>query len=205
MSTFSSYDTPLGEITVDLEGLNLNTVVQSLRLTGAFKPIARDIDINEHSLELHLPFIKRVLPNATLVPIMVGQLSAPDQLLHASILAPFFNDPANLFIISTDFCHWGTRFGYTPHDGNVPIYEFIQALDRRAMTAIESANPAVFGEYLQHTKNTICGRNPVLVLLALLESNPHCVEFIHYAQSSKAKSFKDSSVSYAAAKIYKLT
>lgn len=32
---------------------------------------------------------------------------------YGSLLAPFLADPCNLFIISSDFCHWGSRFSYT--------------------------------------------------------------------------------------------
>ena len=31
-------------------------------------------------------------------------------------LAPYLDDPGNLFVISSDFCHWGSRFRYTHHD-----------------------------------------------------------------------------------------
>ena len=29
------------------------------------------------------------------------------------MLAKYLDDPANVFIVSSDFCHWGTRFSYT--------------------------------------------------------------------------------------------
>ena len=32
---------------------------------------------------------------------------------YGRILAKYADDPKTLFIISTDFCHWGTRFNYT--------------------------------------------------------------------------------------------
>jgi predicted class III extradiol MEMO1 family dioxygenase len=28
------------------------------------------------------------------------------------LLAPYLSDPGTLFIISSDFCHWGSRFNY---------------------------------------------------------------------------------------------
>jgi MEMO1 family protein len=38
--------------------------------------MSKQIDENEHSLEMHLPYIKKVLPDVKLIPIMVGNLSA---------------------------------------------------------------------------------------------------------------------------------
>lgn len=32
---------------------------------------------------------------------------------YGQLLAPYLSDPSNLFIISSDFCHWGTRFKFT--------------------------------------------------------------------------------------------
>lgn len=33
--------------------------------------------------------------------------------LYGQLLGPFLDDPTNLFVISSDFCHWGQRFGFT--------------------------------------------------------------------------------------------
>jgi hypothetical protein len=32
---------------------------------------------------------------------------------YGALLSPYLSDPSNLFIISSDFCHWGSRFRYT--------------------------------------------------------------------------------------------
>ena len=32
------------------------------------------------------------------------------------LLAPYFDDSRNFFVISSDFCHWGSRFSYTFYD-----------------------------------------------------------------------------------------
>lgn len=32
---------------------------------------------------------------------------------YGQLLAPYLADPSNLFIISSDFCHWGSRFKFT--------------------------------------------------------------------------------------------
>ena len=35
---------------------------------------------------------------------------------YGELLAPYLDDPANGWVVSSDFCHWGQRFGFTPHD-----------------------------------------------------------------------------------------
>jgi hypothetical protein len=37
---------------------------------------------------------------------------------YGALLAPYIADPFNLFIISSDFCHWGSRFSYTHYDSS---------------------------------------------------------------------------------------
>jgi predicted class III extradiol MEMO1 family dioxygenase len=64
-----------------------------------------------------------------------------------------------------------------------------------------------FASYLSRTKNTICGRHPIGVLLgslAELERSQGIVselQWVRYEQSSACETVKDSSVSYASAVI----
>ena len=44
----------------------------------------------------------------TIVPVMVGSLSTERELMYGHIFSKYLADPANLFVISSDFCHWGT-------------------------------------------------------------------------------------------------
>ena len=67
-----------------------------------------------------------------LVPIMVGSLSPDAEAQYGRALAPYLSDPANVFVISSDFCHWGRRFAYTPYDkGQGDICDAIEAMDKR--------------------------------------------------------------------------
>ena len=46
----------------------------------------------------------------TIVPIMVGSLTFEKEVKYGKMFAKYLNDPENLFVISSDFCHWGSRF-----------------------------------------------------------------------------------------------
>jgi hypothetical protein len=72
------------------------------------------------------------------------------------------------------------------------------------MKAIESGDPSKFLSYLQDFQNTICGRNPILLLMHTIRiaTTPLAITFVHYTQSSQCLSFEDSSVSYAAGLVY---
>lgn len=69
-----------------------------------------------------------------------------------------------------------------------------------------------FAAYLAKTKNTICGRHPIGVLLAALATlqrgddpswRTASLQWVRYEKSSKAVTLSDSSVSYASAFVRK--
>ncbi|OLP87334.1 Protein MEMO1, partial [Symbiodinium microadriaticum] len=160
----------------------------------------------EHSLELQLPFLaelflnspkRRHLPPATIVPILVGQVNARSEALYGQLLAPFLQRKGTLFVVSSDFCHWGAQFGYTRvgspslaktyRDGPHPDNARIEGLDREGMDYIQRQDAAAFRAYLRREGNTICGRHPILVLLEILAARESraemSVNFVKYAQS----------------------
>ncbi|RYO87772.1 hypothetical protein DL762_004062 [Monosporascus cannonballus] len=227
LTKFAKYETPFGNLTVD------EAVVQELRDTGKFQDIPSRSDVNEHSLEMHLPYIyKRITQTfsseseyPTIVPILVGDNNGPGEKEFGKLLAPYLKDPENAFVVSSDFCHWGSRFSYTAYapEGDVqhiqslsrrttrptnpPIHESIKQIDHLAMDAIESGDHNSFVDNLKHTKNTVCGRHPIGVMMAALEvlakegaeDGKYRFKFVQYQRSSLVEDVSDSSVSYASA------
>lgn len=199
ISPATHYSTPMGPIQIDED------VYRQLDASGHFHLMTKAEDEAEHSLELHLPYIVHRMKGQqfTIVPIVVGALSAKEEATYGALLASYFQDPDNFFVISSDFCHWGARFSYTFWEReHGEIYESIENLDRQGMKIIEQVDPEAFSTYLSKTQNTICGRHPIGVFLNLLTHNKDRrpqITFTKYDQSSRCKSLRDSSVSYAAA------
>lgn len=198
LSEASVYQTPLGPLDIDQE------TYAELRSSGAFESLRIAHDEAEHSLELHTPFIRWLIRDGEckFVPVIVGALSTESEARYGQILGRYLDDPSNLFVISSDFCHWGSRFQYTLYDKSKgPIWKSIRWLDELGMRSIETGDPAKFSEYLTAYRNTICGRHPIGVLLNMLQncSTPFKVEFSCYDQSSRCHNAADSSVSYATA------
>ena len=42
--------------------------------------------------------------------------SLATQIKYGRIFARYLADPSNVFVISSDFCHWGQRFRYQHYD-----------------------------------------------------------------------------------------
>lgn len=153
----------------------------------------------------------------TLVPIMVGNTSAATEKSFGQLLAPYIQDPENAFVISSDFAHWGLRFRYTyyvpspdsaislkqtdkmPKDP--PIHESIKQVDFECMGACESGKHDEWLGVLEETGNTVCGRHPIGIVMAAMETlgGQGRFKFVRYDRSSECKKISDSSVSYCSA------
>lgn len=173
-----------------------------------FERMSLQTDEDEHSIEMHLPYTAKAMESHkdefSIVPVLVGALSESKEQEYGKLLSKYLADPSNLFIISSDFCHWGQRFRYTYYDESQgEIYRSIEHLDKMGMGIIEQLDPISFSNYLKKYHNTICGRHPIGVLLnAVAELKKNGIDmnfsFLNYAQSSQCRNWSDSSVSYAA-------
>ncbi|CAN7993665.1 unnamed protein product, partial [Ixodes pacificus] len=109
LSPAKVYRTPFYDLTIDQEGERHSVIYEELFETGAFEEVSLHVDENEHSLEMHLPYIAKVMEDRefTIVPIIVGSLTPENEAFYGRLLSKYLAEPDNLFVISSDFCHWG--------------------------------------------------------------------------------------------------
>ena len=150
--------------------------MNKLGASGLFLKTKVDIEENEHSLEMQLPYIRKIFSgrkDLKLVPIMCGHISKEQISAYGRLLAPYFDDPGTIFCISSDFCHWGARFRYQYYNDagsetKPEIWQSIETLDKKGAALIEAHDLEYlfslisrgFQGYLAETKNTLCGRTP---------------------------------------------
>lgn len=201
---------------------------EELLLTNEFSLMNQQTDEEEHSGEMQYPFIAKAYLDSKqssvyggkcsvhVLPIMVGAISYSKEERYGKLLSPILARQNIFTVISSDFCHWGSRFQYAPRPSpsaspRQEIYQFIEWLDRLGMDEIAAQEPGAFAIYLKKYKNTICGRHPIGVWLQSLKFNNESgvekmkLRFVQYAQSSPARSMNDSSVSYASCIATKVT
>lgn len=212
LSRCRTYKTPLGELDID------TGTIKELASTGHFDDMSLSVDEDEHSIEMQLPFLRLVMPrghSVPLVPILVGNLDFEREVQYGRLLSGYLQDESNMFVISSDFCHWGDRFGYRHYKApnsaatsrvsasslvtGCPIWKSIEDTDREGMRLIEAGSHKGFAQYLETTKNTICGRHPISVILAATETAAlgGKFHFLDYRQSNRVTDPVDGSVSYA--------
>eukprot|EP00759_Apiculatamorpha_spiralis_P012119 PhF_6_TR19199/c0_g1_i1/m.28231/K06990/MEMO1; MEMO1 family protein len=199
VSGAATYATPYGPIKVDTD------VATALKLPK----MNSSVDTEEHSLEMQMPFLAKILlsyaPHAKIVPVLVGSMSQTAETQFSTLFRPYWDsvNGENLFIFSSDFCHWGSRFRYEYHykpESYPNIGDAIIAMDHEGIQHIESKTPTTWWEYMARTRNTICGRHPIGIMLQMLQGGlgtSATVKFVGYGQSNKCAGPRDSSVSYA--------
>lgn len=154
----TAYATPLGQVPID------RRACEELLKKPPFGTHA-GVEMQEHSLELQLPFLQHVLGEFTLVPLYIGQMSDLDYARAAEALLPLIDDET-LLVASTDFTHFGPNYGYRPFREDVP--DKLRELALRAADPIRRCDYDGFEAHLSETQDTICGRCPVKLLLRIL-------------------------------------
>ncbi len=92
----TAVETPLGVVPLDAEGMRRAAALPQV-------VVSAEAHAREHSLEVQLPFLQRVLGAFTLVPLVVGQASPT---AVAEVLDALWGDDDTLIVISTDLSHY---------------------------------------------------------------------------------------------------
>ena len=203
LTSFKKYETPFGDVDVDT-----STIKDLLEDSKHFFSFPQSCDVQEHSIEMEMPFLKYIFnkKNFSIIPMVIGDGNLKKNIELGKCLYNLYEDPKTLFVISSDFCHWGKDFDYIYYNKKFKnIWESTEDLDKQALDIISEMDSQKFDEYIKKTKNTICGKNPITIVLSIIEEykKKHqdkkiSFETAGYSQSEKAKSMNDSSVSYAA-------
>lgn len=161
------YVTPLGKVFLDKE-------CRALLGQEPFKTVAAS-DQSEHSLEVELPFLQKVLGEFKIIPIVTGSV---DPKVVASLLLPLIDDQT-LVVVSSDLSH------YLPYENAV-------AQDRRTLQYIENFDVNDF----QKTENSACGKIPLLILMHIAQQKDWKPVQLKYLNSGDTAGYKDRVVGY---------
>ncbi|HAD85773.1 MAG TPA: extradiol dioxygenase [Rhodospirillaceae bacterium] len=167
LSGADAFETPLGSVEIDKDAAALISDLPQVQVFDA-------THAQEHSLEVHLPFLMSVIDDFKLLPIVVGQ-ATPDQV--AQVLERLWGGPETLIVVSSDLSHYLD-------------YDDAQAIDRRTCHAIETLDPAAI------ERDGACGRFPVGGLLKLAKAKGMAVETVDLRNSGDTAGPRDRVVGY---------
>lgn len=200
LPSYSSCETPLGPVKVDIAAVE-SLSKADLRLIG-HNYRAHSL---EHSLEVQLPLMRHFFPDTPLLPIVCGQIDRDMAAKAAADLLPLWGEDS-LWIVSSDFTHYGESFNYMPFDHDIPAK--LRELDLGAVDHILAQDAHAFDRYVKSTGATICGAAPILVALEVAalaaKARKEVLEgaLLEYVTSGAMTGDYTHSVSYAAVALY---
>ena len=166
LSTADSFETPLGNVPID------SPTIRALRRNIA---VAENDTAHhqEHSLEVHLPFLQETLDDFELIPLLVGDIATADL---ATILSSVWGGTQTLIIVSTDLSH------FLDYDKAVVV-------DRATTRSIEQADGGL-------GPTQACGCRPVNAALELIRAKQMQVTTLDVRNSADTAGGRDRVVGY---------
>lgn len=164
-----SFVTPLGIVPLDQQAIdNLENIPFVCRTERAH--------LEEHSLEVQIPFLQTILKPFKLIPLVVGE-TTKEQV--AEVLDLLWGGEETLIVISSDLSHY--------HD-----YDSARRVDAATCAAIESFDADAIGD------DAACGRNPVKGLLHTAASRKMRIKTLALCNSGDTAGDKNRVVGYGA-------
>ena len=169
VSTAAAFVTPLGEIPLDRKSISELGALQQVHYLD-------EPHQSEHSLEVHLPFLQRILADFCLIPLVVGEATAEEV---SEVLETLWKTPDTLVVVSSDLSHYHS-------------YEAATRMDRETSEHIEKL------EYESIGYEHACGRTPVSGLLYYAKSHGMKVTTLDLRNSGDTAGPRDRVVGYGA-------
>ena len=163
----AAFITPLGKIQLDTESIHKILLLPQVHMDEEAHRL-------EHSLEVHLPFLQRVLQDFTLVPLVVGDAPAQEV---SEVIQQLWGGPETLLIISSDLSHFLD-------------YDSARVRDAATCRAIEKL------AYEDIDYHDACGRNPVSGLLHYARNHDLNIKTIDLRNSGDTAGPRDQVVGY---------
>jgi MEMO1 family protein len=181
-----AFATPLGDAIIDAAvatALSSSPVVRAL-------PSAHQ---REHSLEMQLPFVRRLFPDAKIVPLVMGYQTRETILGLAEALAAACRGRQALLVGSTDLSHYFDA--RTAERLDLRVRSYVSAFDPEGLLSL-------FEEYPEHERGryVACGGGPAIaVMMAARQLGATGARLLKYAHSGEVSGDYTGVVGYLAA------
>jgi AmmeMemoRadiSam system protein B/AmmeMemoRadiSam system protein A len=174
------FETPLGVARVDAD------LAREIAKFSGFR-FRRDAFAEEHSVEVQVPFVQRVLPGAAIVPIVMGEQTRTTIRTLAGALTKACRDRRVVVVASTDLSHF------------LPV-DRAQATDAGTTALIRDLKTETIIRKVEAGENIMCGGGPVAAVLLFAEkAGQPKVEILARTDSS---AFGGPVVGYLAAAVF---
>lgn len=152
--------TPIGPVEVDEE------LAREVRdAAGDHLIVDADAHEGEHSLEVQVPFVRRLFPDARIVPVLVPP--GPDVVPVGTRVGQALVGRDDVVVVgSTDLTHYGPRYGFTPQGTGAAALRWVRETNDRRMIELMQALRAedVLPEFERH--HNACGPGAIAATVA---------------------------------------
>jgi len=180
-----AFRTPLGDVWVDEELADL-----FLGAGSGVQP-APEAHSREHALEVQLPFLQRVAPQAKIVPVLMGFRSRTNVEIMANVLSRALDNPHVVLVASTDLSHYHPR----------PV---AAKLDGRVTDLVRAFAPTSLWQELRAGNVEACGGDPMVsVMLGAAIAGAEQSRILRYGDSGESSGDGRSVVGYLSAAFMK--
>lgn len=177
-----AYATPLGSVPVDKDFCRKIADGKLVQLSSRGHNVWADR--GEHSVEVQLPFLQRVLGPFKLVPIVMGDQSYEICRKLGRALADAIGDSRTLIVASSDLSHYHA-------------YDKAVKMDRATLRAIEEWDYLSLSENLERRIWEACGGGPIVAAMIAAERlGAAAPRLLKYANSGDVTGTRDSVVGY---------
>jgi AmmeMemoRadiSam system protein B len=182
-----AFDSPLGPASIDE---SLGRDLRQLSPVIVERPQAHG---REHSLEMQLPFLKRLLPDLPIVPLLMASQTRETIEALAQALSQVAADRRILLVASSDLSHYLDAAAAATHDGRVT--SCAAAFDpERLLDLFEQYPEGQRGRYVA------CGGGPIIsVMLAARGRGARQGRVLKYGHSGEISGDNSGVVGYLAA------
>jgi MEMO1 family protein len=168
------FATPLGEVRIDQKAIS------ELARRFDFISISDQSHAEEHSLEVHLPFLQTVLDDFVLVPLVVGEVH-PQRL--KTLIDEILDTPDALLVVSSDLSHYHA-------------YDEAKLIDAQTVACMEQL------AWDEMRPERACGFIPVSALLLSAAEHGYDVSALDVRNSGDTAGGRDRVVGYASLVIH---
>lgn len=157
---FSHYQTPFGLAQIDTAMVK-KIEQEELMIThdSAF--------YREHAIDVQIPWIQTCLPQAKIVPLIIGRIAGDDMVPHIAEILSRYVDASTVVVVSSDFVHYGKRFEYCPFGVTKEATLQVDAVEQMIINACCMMRRSSLEHVFAETKAAICGKNVLKVACEL--------------------------------------
>lgn len=202
VAPFDIWETPLGHVPVNMSFLNRIVENKSQLSTQIGQMVAFDdtAHLDEHSIELQIPFLQDIYFDFKIAPIGIGRLPTNITKVFGYYLADMVKEEriedSIIAVASSDMTHGN----YSP----ILNHDEVSSLDKLALTPMLNRDPEALEEAVRKNNISMCGVGPVKVLLSFTEKlGAKSAKLLNYSTSGLTCGPRSSVVGYASVAIMK--